>query len=117
MYTATVVFTSLNVKIISSALTAKFQLTRNSKIFHNLGQDFYQIAYVWAIGHGRVKGNVHFTNVQKRLIMNLMEMCSKGTPSIETEELKRKYPAERVIENVPTDANEYPAECGPSLFW
>ena len=49
--------------------------------------------------------------------MNLMEMCSKGTPSIETEELKRKYPAERVIENVPTDANEYPAECGPSLFW
>lgn len=49
--------------------------------------------------------------------MNLMEMCSKGIPSIETEELKRKYPAERVIENVPNDENEYPAECGPSLFW
>ena len=68
-------------------------------------------------GPGRVAGCVHFTIVQKRLIMNLMEMCSKGTPSIETEELKRKYPAERVIENVPNDENEYPAECGPSLFW
>ena len=56
MYTATVVFTSLNVKIISSALTAKFQLTRNSKIFHNLGQDFYCPAHVWVDGHGRVLG-------------------------------------------------------------
>lgn len=41
MFIATVAFISSNVKIISNVPTAKFLLIPNSKIFHNLGPDFY----------------------------------------------------------------------------
>ena len=48
-----------------------------------------------------------------------MEMCSKGVPVIEEVELQRRYPydSEKSLKTKSQVQDEYPPECGPSLFW
>ena len=56
---------------------------------------------------------------QPRLILSLMEICSKGIPSIDVVQLEKDYPINSGKSQMKKSQSQdqYPIECGPSLFW